>query len=98
MVIPSAIVPVAKSQPNSNLAIASRYVLQTDAIAQMCEEGRRALASNLPASDRRYDIGNFQSYFETFVEFAFADPQYGVDFRRFLEKTLGKQCAVSQPA
>lgn len=67
----------------------------TDAIAQMCEEGRRVLAYKLPAHERRYDIGNFPSYFETFVEFALADPQYGAEFRRFLEKTLA--CAA-QPA
>jgi UTP--glucose-1-phosphate uridylyltransferase len=64
----------------------------TDAIAQMCEEGRRVLAYKLPAHERRYDIGNFPSYFETFVEFALADPQYGAEFRKFLEKTLA--CAA----
>lgn len=70
----------------------------TDAIAHMCEEGRRVLAYKLPASERRYDIGNFPSYFESFVEFALADPQYGAEFRRFLERTLKVECAASQPA
>lgn len=69
----------------------------TDAISQMCEEGRRVLAYKLPKAERRYDIGNFPSYFETFVEFALADPQYGEEFRRFLERTLEK-CASGQPA
>jgi UTP--glucose-1-phosphate uridylyltransferase len=63
----------------------------TDAIANMCEEGRRVLAVRLPAGERRYDIGNFPSYFETFVEFALADPLYGPDFRKFLERTLDRQ-------
>jgi UTP--glucose-1-phosphate uridylyltransferase len=67
----------------------------TDAISNMCEEGRRVLAYKLPAGERRYDIGNFPSYFETFVEFALADPQYGAEFRRFLERTLEKECAAS---
>jgi UTP--glucose-1-phosphate uridylyltransferase len=62
----------------------------TDAIQQMCEEGRRVLACKLPAHDRRYDIGNFPSYFETFVEFALADPIYGPSFRAKLEHMLEK--------
>ena len=62
----------------------------TDAIQQMCEEGRRVLAFKLPAHERRYDIGNFPSYFETFVEFALADPLYGADFRERLERMLEK--------
>ena len=49
----------------------------TDAIQLMCEEGKRVLAVVLPNDEKRYDIGNFPSYFETFVEFALADPLYG---------------------
>lgn len=62
----------------------------TDAIQMLCEEGKRVLAFKLPPEDRRYDIGNFPSYFETFVEFALADPQYGSDFRVTLEKLLAR--------
>jgi UTP--glucose-1-phosphate uridylyltransferase len=62
----------------------------TDAIQQMCEEGRRVLAFKLPANEKRYDIGNFPSYFETFVEFALADPLYGAEFRARLERMLEK--------
>lgn len=62
----------------------------TDAIQQMCEEGKRVLAVQLPAHEKRYDIGNFPSYFETFVEFALADPIHGPEFRKTLERMLGK--------
>jgi len=48
------------------------------------------LALKLPPGERRYDIGNFPSYFETFVEFALADPAYGEDFRKALERMLQK--------
>lgn len=62
----------------------------TDAIQRMCEEGKRVLAFRLPNGERRYDIGNFPSYFETFVEFALADPDYGdglaLKIRSLLEK------------
>ncbi len=60
----------------------------TDAIQLLCEEGKRVIALKLPPSDKRYDIGNFPSYFETFVEFALADPLYGADFRKALLKIL----------
>ncbi len=60
----------------------------TDAIQLMCEEGRRVLALKLPPGERRYDIGNFTSYFQTFLEFALADPAYGPGLRAALERLL----------
>jgi UTP--glucose-1-phosphate uridylyltransferase len=62
----------------------------TDAIQSMCEEGKRVLAVKLPANEKRYDIGNFPSYFETFVEFALADPVHGPEFRSTVERLLRK--------
>jgi len=62
----------------------------TDAIQFMCDEGRRVLAVKLTPEEKRYDIGNFPSYFESFVEFALADPLYGADFRVALERLLAK--------
>jgi len=61
----------------------------TDAMRLLCEEGRRVLAVKLPPGEKRYDIGNFPSYFETFVEFALADPLHGAEFRSKLKKMLG---------
>jgi UTP--glucose-1-phosphate uridylyltransferase len=60
----------------------------TDAIRGMCQEGKRVLAVKLAAGEKRYDIGNFPSYFETFVEFALADPVHGAQFRRTVERLL----------
>lgn len=65
----------------------------TDAIQLLCEEGRRVLALRLPPGERRYDIGNFPSYFETFAEFALADPLYGEGFRGALERLLAARGA-----
>ena len=62
----------------------------TDAMQLLCEEGKRVLAIKLPPSEKRYDIGNFPSYFETFVEFALADPVHGQEFRAALERLLKK--------
>jgi UTP--glucose-1-phosphate uridylyltransferase len=66
----------------------------TDAIQFMCEEGKRVIAVKLSREEKRYDIGNFPSYFESFVEFALADPVYGADFRRTLERLLAKSAAA----
>jgi UTP--glucose-1-phosphate uridylyltransferase len=67
----------------------------TNAIQLLCEEGRRVIGVKLAPEEKRYDIGNFPSYFESFVEFALADPVYGADFRRVLERLLAKAAATS---
>jgi UTP--glucose-1-phosphate uridylyltransferase len=66
----------------------------TDAIQFLCDEGRRVVAVKLAPEEKRYDIGNFPSYFESFVEFALADPAYGADFRRVLERLLQRTAAT----
>jgi UTP--glucose-1-phosphate uridylyltransferase len=68
----------------------------TDAIQLMCEEGKRVLAVCLPRGEKRYDIGNFPSYFETFVEFALADPVHGPDFRKVLERLVTRSAAAAE--
>jgi len=67
----------------------------TNAIQYMCEEGRRVMAVRLTAEEKRYDIGNFPSYFESFVEFALADPVYGAEFRRVLERLMARSAATA---
>src|SRR4051794_28655776 len=65
----------------------------TNVIQFLCEEGRRVMAVKLSPAEKRYDIGNFPSYLESFVEFALADPIYGEDFRQVLERLLAKSPA-----
>jgi len=60
----------------------------TDAIRLLLQEGERIIGVRLPASEKRYDIGNFESYFETFVEFALTDPQYGPGLREKIKELL----------
>lgn len=67
----------------------------TDASAQLRAEGKRVLALKLPARDWRYDIGNFASYFETFVEFAQADPVYGSEFRKLRERMPAQEAVAN---
>src|SRR5260221_932464 len=60
----------------------------TDAIRAVIRDGGRAYGVRLRPDERRYDIGNFESYFEAFVAFALADPQFGPGLRRHLRDVL----------
>ena len=60
----------------------------TDAIRLMLREGERVVGVRLPPDEKRYDIGNFESYFETFVEFALTDPVYGEALRKHVMDLL----------
>src|SRR3954452_13666982 len=60
----------------------------TDAIRAVIRNGGRAYGIRLRADERRYDIGNFEAYFEAFAAFALADPHYGPAFRRHLLRVL----------
>jgi UTP--glucose-1-phosphate uridylyltransferase len=60
----------------------------TDAIRQLIHQGGKVLGIRLPEHERRFDIGNFESYFRAFVEFALADPRHGDDLRAFVRQLL----------
>jgi UTP--glucose-1-phosphate uridylyltransferase len=49
----------------------------TDAVRLLIRDGGRVLGVSLAEDEKRFDIGNFESYFEAFVEFALSDPVYG---------------------
>ncbi|MBI3697470.1 MAG: UTP--glucose-1-phosphate uridylyltransferase [Acidobacteria bacterium] len=60
----------------------------TDAIRLLAASGERIIGVKLARGERRYDIGNFPSYFETFLEFALADPDYGARLRQHLKRLV----------
>ncbi len=60
----------------------------TDAIRLMRQEGGRVYGLRLSPEERRFDIGNFETYFRAFVEFALADEKQGASLRRFVEQLL----------
>jgi len=60
----------------------------TDAIRKLIADGKPVYGVRLGAQERRYDIGNFESYFRAFVEFALADERHGEDLRAYLEEIL----------
>jgi UTP--glucose-1-phosphate uridylyltransferase len=60
----------------------------TDAIRTVIRGGGAAYGIRLRPGERRYDIGNFDTYFEAFVAFALADPKFGRALKRHLLDVL----------
>lgn len=56
----------------------------TDAINTLIRLGLPVYAWLLPPETRRYDVGNFASYFRTFIDFALADERYGYMVRQYI--------------
>lgn len=56
----------------------------TDAIRILIADGHPVYGVRLDDGEQRYDIGNFESYFRAFVEFALADETYGDDLQAYL--------------
>ena len=54
----------------------------------MLDEGCRGYGVRLREGERRFDIGNFESYFRSFVEFALADPRHGASLRAYLKEIV----------
>ncbi len=59
----------------------------TDAIRLLIQRGGQVLGVCLPPEQQRFDIGNFDSYFRAFVDFALASP-YSASLRQHLRDLL----------
>ena len=58
----------------------------TDSIRLMIQLGHKVRAMRLRPGETRYDIGNFESYFKAFIDFALADVKYGYLIRQYLKR------------
>jgi UTP--glucose-1-phosphate uridylyltransferase len=65
----------------------------TDAIRKLIRDRKKVLGIRIPPQHRRYDIGNSQSYFETFFRFVMADPEQGPAIREMVQRILDEQDA-----
>lgn len=61
----------------------------TDSIRLMLRAGLPVLGVRLGEGEKRYDIGNFQSYFEAFFDFSLSDPELGERFKQYVLRRLG---------
>jgi UTP--glucose-1-phosphate uridylyltransferase len=57
----------------------------TDAIRLLIGMGKPVYAWLLAPEQRRYDIGNLESYFRAFIDFALADERYGYLVRKYVK-------------
>jgi UTP--glucose-1-phosphate uridylyltransferase len=60
----------------------------TDAIRLVIQDGGKVYGLCLRRGERRYDIGNFDTYFRAFVEFALADEKHGAALRQYVEHLI----------
>lgn len=61
----------------------------TDSIGLLLKEGGKGYAVSLSDREKRYDIGNFQSYYEAFLDFALEDERYGYQLKQYIIQKLG---------
>ncbi|MBU0512834.1 MAG: UTP--glucose-1-phosphate uridylyltransferase [Chloroflexi bacterium] len=57
----------------------------SDAIRLLIRRGEPVYAWLFPPDHRRYDVGNFESYFRAFIDFALADERYGYLVRKYIK-------------
>lgn len=62
----------------------------TDAIRLLLKDGLPVYGVRLGQGVRRYDVGNFESYFRTFIEFALRDEQLGDEMREYVRGLLAE--------
>jgi UTP--glucose-1-phosphate uridylyltransferase len=80
---PSIFGALGQIQPGSG----GEYQL-TDAIRRIIQDGGKVYGVRLRADEQRYDVGNFDSYFQAFVEFSLADEKCGPALRKYLKSIL----------
>jgi UTP--glucose-1-phosphate uridylyltransferase len=57
----------------------------TDAIKLLIQMGEPVYAWRFGPGQQRYDVGNFESYFRTFIDFALKDERYGYLVRKYIK-------------
>ena len=60
----------------------------TDAIRLLIQAGSKVYGVRLTEAERRYDVGNFKSYYKAFIDFALADEKHGPELREYLDLKL----------
>ena len=60
----------------------------TDAIRRLIQEGQKVYGVLLQPDEKRFDIGNFDSYFRAFLTFALTDEKYGGNLREYLGELI----------
>ena len=83
---PSIFEKLERTEPGKN-----GEIQLTDALRMMLRDGGHILGIRLAPGEKRYDVGNFEAYFNAFIEAALADPQYGADVAKHLHRILAER-------
>jgi UTP--glucose-1-phosphate uridylyltransferase len=60
----------------------------TDAIRYLIRSGHKVRCVHLNKEEHQYNIGNPESYFRAFIDFALSDQQYGYRIRQYFQQRL----------
>ena len=60
----------------------------TDALRIMLRDGQKVIGLRFRPGERRHDIGNFESYFRSFLHFALRDPDHADALRQAIEDEM----------
>lgn len=63
----------------------------TDSMRLMLKSKEKVWGIKLKPDEVRYDIGNFQNYFEAFFDFSINDPELGKNFRKYVDAKFSKK-------
>jgi UTP--glucose-1-phosphate uridylyltransferase len=72
-----------KTKPDAN-----GDIQLTDAIRLLLKDGKRIIGVRLPQGELKYDIGDFESYYKAFVDFALHDPIRGNEIKEYIKNQL----------
>jgi UTP--glucose-1-phosphate uridylyltransferase len=57
----------------------------------MIKHGYKAYAVPLAEGEVRHDLGTFESYFKSFIDFALKDKKYGYTVRQHLQEIMDEK-------
>jgi len=63
----------------------------TDALRSLILTGGRVIGVPLKRNEKRFDVGNFESYFSAFLEIACSDPLYGDNLKLQLKNFIDRK-------
>ncbi len=69
----------------------------TDAIRTLISKGGKVVGMCLAPDEPFFDIGNFQSYFQAFCQFALADQDYGPGLRKYIKALVRTHPILNHP-
>ena len=63
----------------------------TAAIQSLLAQGKTVQCVSLADGESRYDIGNHESYYRAFIDYALEDPEYGSDILEYVRAIGGSK-------